>query len=515
MCTHAQFVFEAKSASGAGTSEAVIRLAPRRRGLASLTVLHNGAMKAIEDYVASLGLNAYLVGGAVRDELLGRDSKDADFLVLGVDSDGLRAALAPHGRVEELVVAGSVVGMRLFPRDRSIRVLAPAGIELAPPRHERSTGPGRHDFEIVVDANGTVEDDLRRRDFTINAIARRLADGTLVDPYGGRDDLRDGVLRTVSERSFAEDPLRLVRGLRFVSQLDLDPDEQTLARMREQAGAVALVSGERIGGGLGADGMGELSKLLLGQEPRKALRLARDTGVLVAVLPEFGPAVGFHQGTPYHELTLDEHLFHTVQLTADAGRPLPVRLAALLHDLGKPLVAWRDAGGSLHFYAKPQRAARDHAEVGAELAGGVLRRLRYPNDLRRRVVAIVRNHMFELDRADALRARRLLARYGEELTLDLLDHKEADLAGKGPGGPLDPEGLDRLRTFRTTVEEQLTSPHRLADLAVDGRDLIRLGYEPGPELGRTLDELLGEVVDTPALNSRELLLARAEELLRR
>ncbi|MGZ4389516.1 MAG: hypothetical protein ACXVZL_09070, partial [Gaiellaceae bacterium] len=245
----------------------------------------------IEKYVDGLGLDAYLVGGAVRDELLGLESKDADFLVPGVDTDGLKRALEPHGRVEDLVVAGRLVGVRLHPHDPNVRSLARAGIELAPPRAERSTGPGRHDFEIVADPSLSVEDDMRRRDFTINAIARRLRTGELVDPTGGRDDLRARVIRTVSPRSFQEDPLRLVRALRFVSQLGFEPDEATLRQMREEAGAVKLVSAERIGGGLKADGMGELSKLLLGDEPARALRIARDTGVLVELLPEFRKAI--------------------------------------------------------------------------------------------------------------------------------------------------------------------------------------------------------------------------------
>src|SRR3954469_4417368 len=232
--------------------------------------------QAIEDYVSSLGLDAYLVGGAVRDELLGLDSKDADFLVPSLDTEGLRAALAPHGRVEDLVVADRLVGIRLHPRDGRIRRLTPAGIEFAPPRKEVSTGPGRHDFEIVADPELSVEDDMRRRDFTVNAMARRLDTGELVDPLGGRTDLAARRLRTVSPQSFREDPLRLVRALRFVSQLGFEPDEELLAQMREEAPAVRLVSGERIGGGLAADG-GELSKLLLGAEPARALRLARDT----------------------------------------------------------------------------------------------------------------------------------------------------------------------------------------------------------------------------------------------
>jgi tRNA nucleotidyltransferase/poly(A) polymerase len=464
--------------------------------------------RAIEDYVRSLDLDAYLVGGAVRDELLGKESKDADFLVPGVDAAGLRERLAPHGRVEDLVVAGRLVGMRLLPRDRDVRVLAPAGIEFAPPRRERSTGPGRHDFEIVVDPEASVEDDMARRDFTVNAIARRLADGSLVDPFQGRRDLERGVLRTVSEHSFAEDPLRLVRGLRIVSQLGLEPSETTLRQMRDEAESVKLVSGERVGGGLAADGLGELSKLLLGREPARALRLARDTGVLVAILPEFEPAIGFDQESRYHDLTLDEHTFAVVQAAADAGRSLAVRLAALLHDLGKPVVAWRGNDGRLHFYGR-SKGDPNHEQVGAELAGRALRRLRYPNELRSRVVRIVRHHMLDIGKGDALRARKLLAKHGEGLAFDLLDHKEADLRAK----PDSARELGELARFREVLERERSSPHRLRDLAVNGADLIEVGYRPGPDLGRALDRLLHEVVGDPSLNRRDWLLARARELL--
>jgi tRNA nucleotidyltransferase (CCA-adding enzyme) len=468
-------------------------------------------VKVVEDYVRSLGLDAYLVGGAVRDEVLGHESKDADFLVAGVDMLGLRSALEPHGRVEDLVVAGKAVGIRLYPREREVRAAAPAGIEFAPPRRERSTGPGRHDFEIVVDPAASVEDDLHRRDFTINAMARHLDGGELIDPFGGKRDLEQRVLRTVSPVSFAEDPLRVVRGLRFVSQLGLEPDEHTLQQMRDEARSVALVSGERVGGGLAADGMGELSKLLLGAKPQRALRIARDTGVLVELLPEFAQAIGFDQESNYHDLTVDEHTFAVVQAAADARDALPVRLAALFHDLGKPHVAWRGSDRRLHFYARHGR--RDHADVSAQLAEAALRRLRYPNELRERVVRIVRFHMLDIGRADALRARRLLRRYGDRLGMDLLAHKEADLIGKGANGPRDSGELERLRRFRRLVESERGSPHRLADLAVDGTDLIELGYRPGPALGQTLAELLDEVVEDPSLNRRETLLARAEARL--
>src|SRR5918994_5015559 len=277
---------------------------------------------SVADYVHSLGLDAYVVGGAVRDELLGKTPRELDFVVPGVGHAELRAALEPHGKVEDLIVADQRVGVRLLPRDREARELQPAGIEFTPPRVERSTGPGRHDFEIVADAGISLEEDMVRRDFTINAIARRLETDELRDPLGGRADLERRVLRTTSPTSFRDDPLRIVRGLRFVSQLGFDPDDDTLRQMREWAPQLEHVSAERIGGGLAADGLGELSKLLLGAHPAKALRLARDEGVLLHVLPEFAPAIAYDQESDRQNLTLDEHLFEVVQAAADAGTPL-------------------------------------------------------------------------------------------------------------------------------------------------------------------------------------------------
>jgi tRNA nucleotidyltransferase (CCA-adding enzyme) len=447
--------------------------------------------RAVEDFVRGLGVDAYLVGGAVRDELLGLESKDADFVVPGVDYDGLRKLLEPHGRVEDLEVSGRQVGARLYPRDKDLRLIAPAGIEFAPPRAERSTGPGRHDFEIVADPSLSIEDDMARRDFTVNAMARRLETGELVDPFHGAEDLESRVLRTVGPRSFEEDPLRIVRGLRLVSQLGLEPGEATLDQMREHAASVRLVSGERVGGGLQADGMGELSKLLLGRQPAKALLLARDTGVLVALLPEFEDAIGFAQDSERQNLPLDEHIFAVVQAAADAGASLAVRLAALLHDLGKP------------------GADGDHAARGARLAEEALGRLRYPTRLRSHVTRLVRAHAFPLDQVDELFARRFLREHGDELAFDLVAHKEADLRGK----QVPEEELGAASRLRSLLEQEQARPHRLKDLAVDGSDLIELGYAEGPDLGRALESLLDAVVEDPELNTREQLLERARRQL--
>jgi tRNA nucleotidyltransferase (CCA-adding enzyme) len=451
----------------------------------------------IRSYVRSLDLDAYVVGGAVRDQLLELPHRDEDFLVPGVDQAGLRALLAPHGRVEDMEVHGQLVGVRLYPYDRAVRALAPAGIELTPPRAERSTGPGHRDFAIVSDPSIGLEEDMARRDFTINAMAIRLADGALVDPFGGVADLERRQLRTVGPSSFDEDPLRLVRALRFVSQLGFDLAPETAAQMRVAATGLAHVSAERIGGGIKADGQGELSKLLLGREPGRALLLARDTGVLTQLLPEFEPAIGFRLPTERQPLPLEEHVAAVVQNAADAGTSLEVRLAALLHDLGKP-VPGTEAGGA------------DHASAGAALADRALKRLRYPTRVRHHVVRIVAAHGFSVDREwDARAARCFLAEHGDDLAGELIDHKAADLGAKN----VDASELAALEQLRELVRSESGQPHRISDLAVTGDDLLGLGFREGPDLGRLLQTLLDDVVDDPARNDPAWLLERASREL--
>jgi tRNA nucleotidyltransferase/poly(A) polymerase len=449
---------------------------------------------AIRSYVRALGLDAYVVGGAVRDELLGIPHSDEDFLVPGVDHAGLHAALEPHGRVEDMEVHGQLVGVRFYPDDPAVRGLVPSGIELTPPRIERSTGPGHHDFEIVADGSASVEDDMRRRDFTVNAIARRLETDELVDPFGGVADLEQRILRTVTPESFREDPLRILRGLRLVSQLSFALAPETLAQMRAEAAGLRHVSGERIGGGVAVDGMGELSKLLLGTRPAEALRIARDTGALGEVVPELAATFGYAVASPRQPLTLEEHLFAVAQAAADAGTTLPVRLAALLHDVAKP---------------QADAADESHAAAGAAATGRILRRLRYPNALRESVVRLVAAHDFRLDGGvDAAVARRFLASHGLEHARELVALKRADLSVK----EVDAAELDELSRLGDEIERERDRPHRLADLAVDGRDLIALGFREGPALGAVLARLLDDVLDDPAANDRETLLARAKDL---
>ncbi len=390
---------------------------------------------------------------------------------------------------------GQLVGVRLYPNDRVIRALAPAGIELTPPRAERSTGPGHRDFTIVSDPSISLEEDMARRDFTVNAMARRLSDGSLLDPFDGQGDVARRTIRTVAPTSFVEDPLRLVRALRFVSQLGFDVEPETRAQMRASASRLAHVSAERIGGGIKADGMGELSKLLLGREPLRALLLARDTGVLTEVIPEFLPTIGYSLHTTRQPLPLEEHIFAVVQNAANDGARLVVRLAALLHDLGK---------------VEADAQKESHALIGARIARAVLARLRYPTDVQQAVARIVADHAFSLDgRIDALFARRFLAEHGDELASDLIAHKHADLNAK----PVPAEERAALAELARLIEEERAQPHRIGDLAVTGDDLLAIGFTEGPRVGQALAHLLDAVVTDPALNDRDLLLARAREEL--
>ena len=404
-------------------------------------------------------------------------------------SNGARVARPRRGARR----GGRLVGVRLHPSDRRVHELAPAGIEFAPPRDEVSTGPGRHDFEIVADPALSVEDDMRRRDFTVNAMARRLVSGEIVDPLGGGEDLERGVLRAVSPTSFAEDPLRLVRALRFVSQLGFELDGRTRAQMLEEAPAVGLVSGERIGGGLAADGMGELSKLLLGRG-RRGRCASHATRACSWNCCRSSRRDGFDQES---RSDLGGHT-SSPSCRRPPTRATPRRAAR--RALPRPRqarVAWRGSRRPLHYYARRVRTA-EHEQVGADLAAQAMRRLRYPTPS---VTASSRSCATTCSRSARRRApgAALPGQHGDELAFELVDHKRADYLGKRGSGSEPPplEDIARLDRFRTTLERELTSPHRLSDLAVDGHDLLELGFRPGPELGRALHDLLQTVVDDP------------------
>jgi tRNA nucleotidyltransferase (CCA-adding enzyme) len=431
----------------------------------------------------------YEVGGSLRDELLEREPKDVDFLVRGHDVEELLTLCREHGRAEELRVAGRLVGVRFWPP------WAPReGIEVVPPRRETPIAPGEPgytgnphvDFRIEPDAELPVRDDLERRDFTVNAMARDVRSGEWIDPFGGRDDLRAGVLRAVHETAFRDDPLRILRGVARCSLDGLQPDAVTRDLMAAAAPRIAELSAERI--------REELDRALAGDGAATALRLAREVGALAAALPEWAPAIGYDLHSKSQGYTLDEHDLHVLDAAVRDGATREQRLAALWHDAGKPHPT---AGGG-------------HAELGARIVRGALRRLTYDNDTVAVVTALVREHSYREDREpSAHSARVFLSRVGRDRARDLLALRRWDRIGRGV--PIPAEQLAARERFETLVEQEWEQPVALGDLAVRGDDLMAAGVPEGPAVGAALRRLLAAVVDDPSLNERDTLLRLAVE----
>jgi putative nucleotidyltransferase with HDIG domain len=444
----------------------------------------------------------YEVGGCLRDEVVGKPAKDLDVVAVGLRYEDLEAVLSRHGRVVPNRVGGRLVGCRLYAHWSSA-----SGIEISLARRERSLEPGRAAFEVDVAPSISLHEDLRRRDYTINAIARHIPSGRIHDPFGGLDDALARRLRVITPESFREDPSRILRGLTRVSVDGFLPDEETFFLMRRHASLLEREPVEQI--------YLDLERILQGPRAAAALRLARDSGVLSVVLPELDPIIGYQQQSPYHSLTLDEHTFAVLEEACRLDAPLSVRWAALLHDVGKPHVAWIGDDGARHYYANPDDPeARGHAEVGAEIAERTLRRLKQPpRALIERVALLVREHMYKDDaKPTPLRARRFLQRLGKEAAEELMLLRWADRAGKG--GSFDDEERKRLRRWRELVREAQACPLAVRDLAVDGHDAQAFGFR-GPEIRELLEEFLSLVIDDPVLNERsrqlEWILRRARK----
>lgn len=455
----------------------------------------NPATHGASQALRCAGGQLYAVGGAVRDALLRIEPKDIDLLVTGVPAPEVRRVLESlPGRVD---LTGNEFGVFRYKLDGS-------EVEIAlPRRRERSTGAGHKDFEVEANHTIAVEEDLYRRDFTPNAIAVDLASGRLIDPFGGAADIESGQFRTLNEQSLSDDPLRTLRGLVLHGRLGLEPDEQTRAQFAIYADRIPHLSLERV--------QAELDKLFDSSHPERAIRLAHETGVLKYILPELDAAIGYDQNNPHHERELGEHLIHVLSRLAERSDDPDLRLAALLHDIGKPRSAWVDPEtGSNHYYEKHHDdgtvTGADHEIVGAEMAADLLTRLRYPNDRIQRVEELIAHHMYA-PFTTPKGARRFLNRVGDHAD-DLLTLRWADQGGKSayPGDPA--LSLERERELIDQVRAT-GGPTATADLAVDGHDILGLGIKPGPLVGQILRRLTDEVIDRPELNTRDELLGLA------
>jgi putative nucleotidyltransferase with HDIG domain len=432
----------------------------------------------------------FVVGGVVRDALIGAPAgdEDADYLVRGVPPEALERILAAHGR---LAFVGKSFGVYKFRPPGKSR-----DIDIAYPRSEVSTGPGHREFEVDWDWRKPIEDDLGRRDFTINAMARNLRGGEIVDPCRGAEDIRDRVLRMVFPGAFREDPLRILRGIRFAARFSLRIEKETYAAMEESAPLVDTLSPERV--------QEEFTKLLTQcDRPSEGLSLMRWLGVMERLLPELARAHGIEQNE-YHP---DDVFWHSLR-SCDAApkKNLLVRWAALLHDVGKV-----DRKQTIEEDGKPKVIFYGHETESAAMAESVLKRLRYGNDFVRRCAHLIEMHMFLYRREwNRSTVRRFIGRVGEEHIGDLFVLRRADCLSRGMTGE-----VEELEDLRSRIETELREARafKVSDLAIDGADVKdALGLPEGPEIGRILGELFENVVDDPSLNTREALL---DELRRR
>jgi putative nucleotidyltransferase with HDIG domain len=423
------------------------------------------------------GKRCFLVGGAVRDYLLGREVSDFD--------------AATDARPEEV--------LRLFRRviptgikHGTVTVLWKGlEIEVTTFRTEAGYADGRHP-DIVAYAS-TIEEDLSRRDFTINAMAFDLASKELLDPFDGRKDLGRRLVKAVGDplERFREDGLRPLRSVRFASQLGFDIEEATLAAIRPSIERFRLVSAERV--------REELQKILMSAVPSRGLRLLETTGLLAEISPELAACRGVEQ-RGMHVFDVLDHLYACV----DSSPPeLGLRLAALLHDVGKPEAKVERPGEEPTFHR--------HEEYSARMAEAIMKRLKFPNALVDEAIHLIRCHMFSYDDSwsDAA-VRRFLARVGPENIESLLALRVADGTAI-IGRPVDPRSLGPLRS---RIDSVLAAKEAfgLADLAVKGDDLRAIGVPPGRAMGAMLKELLEAVMDDPALNDRERLLQIAANI---
>ena len=437
---------------------------------------------ALCERLRSRGKRAWIVGGCVRDLLLGRVAADWD--------------VATDARPREL--------LSIFPR------AIPTGIE-----HGTVTvvQRGQHYEVTTLRGEGTYTDgrrpdwvefvdditaDLARRDFTVNAMAIDPVDAQLVDPFDGRGDLGRGVLRAVGNplERFAEDGLRVLRAARFVATLELELEPATRAAIAPTLDTFRKVAMERV--------RDEWVKAMKARAPSRAFEVMRDTGILAITCPELLEGVGLAQNR-YHAYDVWCHGLACMD-ACDADPVL--RIAALLHDVGKPRTrAWSDKTKDYTFY--------NHDQIGAEIAEPIAARLRFSNDERLRIVSLVRHHLFHYqDEWSDTTVRKWIRRVGPDRVADLYVLNDADVRAKGRDFESD---LAALAALKAHVARVLAQGAALStrDLKVNGHDLMRdLGLGPGPVIGQVLDALLETVTADPALNERDLLLAAAREYLR-
>ncbi len=433
------------------------------------------AVHAILNVFDAAGYEAWIVGGCVRDSLMGRVPKDWD----------ITTAAAPE-TVQTLFAHTIDTGLK----HGTVTVrMNGENYEVTTYRVDGAYSDHRRPDHVAFSTD--LKEDLLRRDFTINAMAYHPKKG-LIDLYGGREDLRSRRIRCVGTPAdrFQEDALRMLRALRFSAQLDFTIEPATEAAIRMLAPQIAYVSWERI--------RDELNKILISDHP-ETVRAMYDTGLMHYVIPEWEACMQTEQHHPTHRYNVGEHTIRTLQ----AVGPEPVlRWTMFLHDIGKPVTHTRDEQGIDHFIG--------HEAAGEKIADEVLRRLKFDNASRETILRLIRYHDLQYVCEEGP-MRRYIRKVGADAFPLLLQVLEADAQGKAPEAM--EQSLGAIRKMRAEYDRITAAGEAvsLKQLAVNGRDLQAIGYRPGPGIGRMLDLLLDQVLEDPSLNDRDLLLAIAEK----
>lgn len=433
------------------------------------------------DILESDGGTAWVVGGYVRDLMLGRPSSDVD---IAASSSAERSAALLHDAGWKVIPTGI--------RHGTITAISgSARVEVTAFRREGAYSDGRH--PDAVEPADSIDEDLSRRDFTVNAMALHPRRG-LKDPFGGLRDLKTGVIRTVGDphARFAEDGLRILRCLRFASQLSFSIDGQTAHAAHECSSMLGRISAERL--------ESELRKLICGEDAARVIR--EHYGVIAAFLPEIAPMAGLDQKSPYHCFDVLEHTVRTMELLpADPE----LRYAALFHDMGKPRTMTVDENGRGHFYG--------HPEESEKMAGEIARRLRLPKREAARICSLVRLHDETLH-ATEKSIRRMMARLdGDEgLFRKLIALKKADALTHAPGHTERAAEMDGTAQLLDAMSAR-SRVFKRSDMAINGKDLMELGVQQGPELGKLLAVLFDDIVEARIGNDRGALMERATQLL--
>lgn len=433
------------------------------------------------------GFTAQAVGGCVRDLILGKKPKDWD-----ICTDALPEKIQELFPDNFYANQYGTVTVKQESKDETLRE-----IEVTTYRVDADYSDKRHPDEVRFTRN--LEEDLARRDFTINAMAMDK-NGQITDPFGGQQDLSEKVIKAVgeAEKRFNEDALRMLRAVRFSVYLNnvkqsWKIEEKTKEAIKKNAGWLEAISKERV--------RDELEKILMSSQPDQGICLLHELGLLIHIIPELEKGVGVSQNR-HHIYTIFEHNVLSLKFAAQKKYNLVVRLAALLHDIAKPQ-AKRGEGPDSTFY--------NHDMLGAKAAARILERLHFSRQVIERVATLVRNHMFVYDVGTVTEAavRRLLVRVGKENMNDLIALRVADRLGSGV-----PKAQPyRLRHFQYMVEKVQHDPISVKMLKLNGNDLMQLlSIEPGPKIGAILDVLLAEVIEKPSKNIKEYLSARAKEL---